>query len=277
MTQPKDLWSRLTPLYEEREARAVVLLLLEEQFGLSLADLYSGGLDTLSAAQNARLETLMNRLEQAEPVQYVLGAAWFGGRKFRVAPGVLIPRPETEELCRLVISHAKACPEILDIGTGSGCIAITLALDTNDPDVTAWDISQKALQIAKENAGKLNASVNFCETDALHPPHDTDRWDIIVSNPPYVCRTEASGMARHVLEYEPHEALFVDDDSPLLFYEAIARYASKALRWGGQLFFEINTAKALETAQLLKQLSFSGVTVHNDQFGCPRFVQAVNF
>jgi len=274
MTQPKDLWSRLVPLYEEREARAVVQLLLEERFGLSQADLYCGGIDSLSTAQHAQLEALMKRLEQAEPIQYVLGEAWFGGRKFHVAPGVLIPRPETEELCQLVESHAPHHPDILDIGTGSGCIAITLALDIKDSKVTAWDISPKALKIADNNAETLNASVNFVETDALRPPHDTQLWDIIVSNPPYVCRSEAETMDRHVLEHEPHQALFVEDGQPLLFYDSIARYAVRALRPDGLLFFELNAAKARETAQLLNDYGFRDVTLHDDQFGMPRFAQA---
>ena len=272
MTQPRDLWNRLTPLYEEREARAVVLLLLEERFGLSMADLYCGGIDSLTEDEKAQLEQCMRRLEGAEPVQYVVGTAWFGNRQFRVNPHVLIPRPETEELCRIVARQAPAHPDILDIGTGSGCIAITLALEIPDSRVEAWDLSEEALCTARENAILLKASVAFSRTDALHPPRDTGRWDIIVSNPPYVCRSEAGQMDRHVLEHEPHTALFVDDDDPLLFYRHIARYARLALRQGGKLFFEINAEKSEETARLLTATGFCDVTTLPDPFGKPRFV-----
>jgi len=274
MIQPRQLWSRLTPLYEEGEARAIVMLLLEERFGLTQADLYCGGLDTLPQEQQKQLELLLRRLEQAEPVQYVLGEAWFAGRKYHVGPGVLIPRPETEELCRMVVQEAPEHPDVLDIGTGSGCIAITLALDIRGAHVNAWDISPKALQTARENAECLGAEVAFSLTDALQPPHDSDRWDIIVSNPPYVCRSEAAGMDPHVLQHEPHEALFVDDDDPLLFYASIARYATRALRPGGRLYFEINTAKGRETAALLTQEGFADVAIRQDPFGLPRYAVA---
>ena len=174
----------------------------------------------------------------------------------------------------MVAQEAPEHPDVLDIGTGSGCIAITLALDIRGAHVNAWDISPKALQTARENAECLGAEVAFSLTDALQPPHDSDRWDIIVSNPPYVCRSEAAGMAQHVLRHEPHEALFVDDEDPLLFYASIARYATRALRPGGRPYFEINTAKGRETAALLTQEGFADVAICQDPFGLPRYAVA---
>ena len=237
-----QLWRRLLPLYDEREAKAVVRTLLEERFNLTLTDLYTDGLDRLTDDEKARLETLLNRLEAGEPVQYVVGKARFCGRDYMVAPGVLIPRPETEMLCKEVISAynrpycALQPPEplrVLDIGTGSGCIAVTLALDLWNSTVTAWDISGDALIIARENAHRLQAHVNLELQDALNPDEmalNALPFDIIVSNPPYICARESKDMAKHVLAHEPHTALFVPDDDPLLFYRSIARYGLSHLK-----------------------------------------------
>lgn len=294
-----QLWKRLTAIYNEREAQAIVRTVLDALFGMSLTDICLGKVTQLSADDTTRLEKIMQRLEKSEPVQYVLGAEWFAGRLFDVAPGVLIPRPETEDLVKWTCDEAKEKekednskeergkeekevskkgeeaphPSILDIGTGSGCIAITVALALPQARVTAWDISTDALDIAAGNAHRLGASVRFEHQDALNAPDDEERWDVIVSNPPYICDRERADMSDNVLSYEPELALFVPDSAPLLFYRAIARYASKALKPGGRLLFETNTAYAHEVAQTMADEGFTAIEVRNDCFGKPRMVK----
>lgn len=291
-----QLWKRLTAIYNEREAQAIVRTVLDALFGMSLTDICLGKVTQLSADDTTRLEKIMQRLEKSEPVQYVLGAEWFAGRLFDVAPGVLIPRPETEDLVKWACDEAKEKednskeergkeekedskkeevphPSILDIGTGSGCIAITVALALPQARVTAWDISTDALAIAAGNAHRLGASVRFEHQDALSAPDDEERWDVIVSNPPYICDRERADMSDNVLSYEPELALFVPDSDPLLFYRAIARYASKALKPGGRLLFETNTAYAHEVAQVMTDKGFTAIEVRNDCFGKPRMVK----
>lgn len=368
-----QLWKRLTAIYNEREAQAIVRTVLDALFGMSLTDICLGKVTQLSADDTTRLEKIMQRLEKSEPVQYVLGAGWFAGRLFDVAPGVLIPRPETEDLVKWACDKAKEKekednskeergkeekeiskkgeapqkeeqllssplkeeeeglrkgkdasqkeeqplssllkeekeglrkgedasqkeeqhlssllksnkevskkgeevphPSILDIGTGSGCIAITVALALPQARVTAWDISTDALAIAAGNAHRLGASVRFEHQDALNAPDDEERWDVIVSNPPYICDKERADMSDNVLSYEPELALFVPDSDPLLFYRAIARYASKALKPGGRLLFETNTAYAHEVAQAMANEGFTAIEVRNDCFGKPRMVK----
>lgn len=294
-----QLWKRLTAIYNEREAQAIVRTVLDALFGMSLTDICLGKVTQLSADDTTRLEKIMQRLEKSEPVQYVLGAEWFAGRLFDVAPGVLIPRPETEDLVKWACDEAKEKekednskeergkeekevskkgeeaphPSILDIGTGSGCIAITVALALPQARVTAWDISTDALAIAAGNAHRLGASVRFEHQDALNAPDDEERWDVIVSNPPYICDKERADMSDNVLSYEPELALFVPDNDPLLFYRAIAHYASKALKPGGRLLFETNTAYAHEVAQTMANEGFTAIEVRNDCFGKPRMVK----
>lgn len=367
-----QLWKRLTAIYNEREAQAIVRTVLDALFGMSLTDICLGKVTQLSADDTTRLEKIMQRLEKSEPVQYVLGAGWFAGRLFDVAPGVLIPRPETEDLVKWACDEAKEKekednskeergkeekevskkgeapqkeeqllssplkeeeeglrkgkdasqkeeqplsplkeekeglrkgedasqkeeqplssllknnkevsekgeevphPSILDIGTGSGCIAITVALALPQARVTAWDISTDALAIAAGNAHRLGASVRFEHQDALNAPDDEERWDVIVSNPPYICDRERADMSDNVLSYEPELALFVPDSDPLLFYRAIARYASKALKPGGRLLFETNTAYVHEVAQAMANEGFTAIEVRNDCFGKPRMVK----
>ena len=368
-----QLWKRLTAIYNEREAQAIVRTVLDALFGMSLTDICLGKVTQLSADDTTRLEKIMQRLEKSEPVQYVLGAEWFAGRLFDVAPGVLIPRPETEDLVKWTCDEAKEKekednskeergkeemevsekgeapkkeeqplstplkeekeglrkgkdasqkeeqslssplkeeeeglrkgkdasqkeeqllssflknnkevsekgeeaphPSILDIGTGSGCIAITVALALPQARVTAWDISTDALAIAAGNAHRLGASVRFEHQDALSAPDDEACWDVIVSNPPYICDRERADMSDNVLSYEPELALFVPDSDPLLFYRAIARYASKALKPGGRLLFETNTAYVHEVAQAMANEGFTAIEVRNDCFGKPRMVK----
>lgn len=264
---------RLTPRYGQSEAAAIVRLVAETEFGLSRADVLCGALGTLNDADTCRLETIMQRLEQGEPVQYILGTADFCGRQFRVAPGVLIPRPETEALAQ---SRPPALSPlcILDIGTGSGCIAITIKLSHPDAHVEAWDISVEALSIAAGNASGLGADVTFRQQDILSPSLPEGEWTWIVSNPPYICRKEAADMEEHVLQHEPDGALFVPDDDPLLFYRAIGRYACSHLCPGGRLSFELNALYATDTADMLRDMGFSGVTIEDDIFGKPRILHA---
>lgn len=283
-----QLWQRLAAVYDSREAQAVARTVLGTAFGMTLTDICCGKVTQLSADEGARLEKIVRRLEKSEPVQYVLGEAWFCGRRFAVRPGVLIPRPETEDLAMWAVELAAQTPgraqtgpgggaqtpscRLLDIGTGSGCLATTLALDIPGAEVEAWDISPDALAIAAGNARSLGARVTFRLRDALHAPADTDAWDTIVSNPPYITEGERAEMHRNVLGYEPELALFVPGDDPLLFYRAIGRYALQALRPGGRLLFEANTAFADDVAAMGRRLGFTGVEVRPDRFGRPRDV-----
>jgi release factor glutamine methyltransferase len=268
----EQLCQRLSSIYDTGEAKAIVRWVLDVRFGLSTADIYCGKVTQLSPNDQAELEKIMLRLEKAEPVQYVLGVSDFCGRQFHVAPGVLIPRPETAELCQLIAIDGGH--DILDIGTGSGCIAITLALDIPDSKVTAWDISDAALSIAKGNAKALGANVTFQHQDALNISLTSKTWDIIVSNPPYICRKEADEMEENVLKYEPDTALFVPDDDPLLFYRHIMNYAHTALRSDGRLYFEINPLYADSIVEQLQQLGFTDIAKINDQFAKARFIKA---
>lgn len=281
-----ELWHKLTPLYDQQEAVAIVRALLDELFGFTLTDIVMGKVETLSGEQQQTVERMMQRLESGEPLQYVVGYTTFCGRRFHVTPAVLIPRPETEELCRMPVAdydrpfcglQPPAPTRILDIGTGSGCIAITLALDLPNSDVTAWDISSDALLVARDNAHRLGAKVNFEWHDILSDnqpvANEAEKYDIIVSNPPYVCDNERSGMRRNVLEHEPSLALFVPDDDPLKFYRAIVGLAQGALRKQGNLYFEVNSAYADDVADLCKQSGFASAKVVKDQFGNKRFVR----
>lgn len=291
-----DICQRLTPLYGPQEAKAMTRMLLEDLFSLSFADILCGATEHLSDADTLRLQQSVARLLDAEPLQYVTGTAFFCGHPFHVAPGVLIPRPETEWIVDTAVNLVtSSAPRILDIGTGSGCIAISISLALADKHcyTEAWDISEDALRIAADNAERLGAEVKFRRRDALRLEkdlpaeerleaeqggaealRDSASWDIIVSNPPYICNREAADMHANVLRHEPHLALFVPDTDPLLFYRAIARYAMRSLRKGGWLLFECNTLYAHDTAQMASDMGFAKSVVEDDCFGKPRFVKA---
>lgn len=276
-----EIWHRIATTYEDGEARAIARILIEELFGLSYTDIVCGATDQLSADDTLRLDTAVRRIEQGEPLQHVLGYADFCGNHFGVNASVLIPRPETEWLVdegeRLINGASNAAPSapkrILDIGTGSGCIAISLKLRLGEAYVEAWDISEEALRTAESNAKALKAEVAFCKRDALRAEESVAPWDLIVSNPPYICDSERAAMDDNVLLHEPHTALFVPDDDPLRFYRAIARYALRSLSNGGSLLFECNTRYAEATGKMMREMGFEDVTVNDDCFGLPRFVK----
>jgi release factor glutamine methyltransferase len=276
-----DLWRQLAHIYDEGEAKAIAGMTYEVRFGLTLSDIYLGKDTQLSADDQTELEEIAKRLVQGEPIQYVLGQADFCGRTFLVNDAVLIPRPETEELC-LWITSQRVCPPVrlLDIGTGSGCIAITLAAMFPEAKVIGWDISTDALKVAKENAKRHNVNVSFEQVDVLnisltsHLSPLTSEYDFIVSNPPYICNKEREAMEPNVLEHEPHTALFVPDDDPLLFYRAIAQYGQTALKDGGWLYFEINPLYTQEMRDMLTMMSYHDIEIKTDQFGKQRMIRA---
>ena len=275
----QQLWQSLTPLYEAGEAQAVIRTVLEVRMGLSFTDIVCGKMATLSFGEWDELEGMAARLQQGEPVQYVLGEADFADRTFRVGPGVLIPRPETAELCQWMVRDAAASPrppQVLDLCTGSGCIAVTLALELPQATVTGWDISQDALRMATANAERhgMTGRVTIEYGDALQLSAEPARWDLIVSNPPYICEQERGEMARNVLDYEPSLALFVPDDDPLRFYRAIAHYAVESLKPGGALYFEINPLYAEEMRQMLSRLPFTEIELREDDYGKQRMMKA---
>jgi release factor glutamine methyltransferase len=280
-----ELWRQLVQIYDEGEAKAIARMVYEERFGLTLSDIYLGRETQLSAADQTELEEIAKRLLQGEPIQYVLGQADFCGRTFMVNEHVLIPRPETEELCNwkpLPLPSPKGeGAKILDIGTGSGCIAITLAAMYPEAQVIGWDISEDALEVAKINAIRNNVNVSFEQVDVLNLPSPLpfgggrgEALSLIVSNPPYICNKERAAMAVNVLEYEPHTALFVPDDDPLLFYRAIAQYGQTALKQGGWLYFEINPLYAREMCDMLRLMSYHDIEIKADQYGKQRMIRA---
>ncbi len=278
-----ELWHLLTPLYGDGEAKAIARLVYEVRFGLSFSDICLGKDTQLSANSQEELKGIAERLLQQEPVQYVLGQAAFCGRTFKVNEHVLIPRPETEELCQWIESQVSSLSKndinILDIGTGSGCIAITLAANIPQTRVTAWDISTEAIDVAGENAKRNHVHVLYEQVDVLLLSADilqktSKTFDFIVSNPPYICHKERVHMESNVLNYEPHTALFVPDDDALLFYRAIARYGQTALKEDGCLYFEINPQYVKILAEMLDTMSYHNIEIKEDQFGKQRMMKA---
>ena len=278
----QQFWQSLTPLYDAGEAQAIVRTVLDVEYGMTLTDIICGKVNELSSDEERNLEEIITRLQNGEPVQYVLGEADFAGRTFHVEPGVLIPRPETAELCQWIeeeVSSLEAddTKQILDICTGSGCIAITLGLTIPNSEVTGWDISEDALRIAQGNVEMLKAgNVRIEYQDALMLPKTAEAADIIVSNPPYICEKEKADMEKNVLEHEPSIALFVPDEEPLKFYRAIAEYASSALKSEGALYFEINPIYEKETREMLEGLGFKDIETKEDAFGKKRMMKAKN-
>ena len=259
------LAARLVPLYDPREARSIALAAAAGISGLTTTALLTDPGAELPAAE---------RLAAGEPLQYVLGEAGFCGRPFVVRSGVLIPRPETEELVAWVLRGEVRSRRLLDVGTGSGCIAVSLALGLPGAELFAADLSDEALAVAAENARRLGARVTLRRADALHGLADAfpERFDAIVSNPPYVPESDRAAMHPNVRDHEPGMALFVPDDDRILFYRAIARAGRRLLLPGGRLYFEIYEHAAEETAQMLRQEGYSAVELREDLNGKPRMI-----
>jgi release factor glutamine methyltransferase len=270
--------AELTTIYPPQEAAAITRQLLQSVCQMSNAQILMHKNTELSPDIRTTLEEKLTALLSGRPLQYVLGEALFYGLEFRVDPSVLIPRPETEELVELILTENRdENLAVLDIGTGSGCIAITLSKQLINPIVYACDISVDALTTAKNNALHNKAVVQFIQNNILDYSSELgiSCLDIIVSNPPYVCQSEAKDMHTNVLQFEPHLALFVSDQDPLLFYRTIAERGLKLLRPGGKIYFEINAAFGPETASLLQQLGYQDTAVISDIFGKHRIVKAI--
>lgn len=267
--------SRLQPYYTAEEVSALSRIVCCDLLGQAPTDYYLGKDIVLSSKKEQELEDILQRLSRFEPLQYIEGRTLFLGREFWVAPGVLIPRPETEELVELMLKEIPADARILDVGTGSGCIAISLAKELPDTLVTAWDVSPEALSVARVNARKLQANVRFVECDVLACQVDeVGLYDVIVSNPPYVTEAEKADMEPNVLQWEPSLALFVPDDDPLRFYRRIAVLGRGMLADGGRLYFEINRAYGREMVEMLRAMGYVGVRVEKDLSQNDRFVIA---
>jgi len=339
----QQLWQSLTPLYDAGEAQAIVRTVLDVEYGMTLTDIICGKVNELSADEGRKLEEIIIRLQKGEPVQYVLGEADFAGRTFHVEPGVLIPRPETAELCQWIVETqnenwekeeaiirkefnispdvafkdvnmfeakgwlkrqylrlrflvkmlhiykktrytklASPRPRIIDLCTGSGCIAITLSLDIPNSEVLGIDISDSACNVATKNAKQLASKAIFKNVDIFDllemcktNGKEHFKADIIVSNPPYICEKEKAEMEKNVLEHEPAIALFVPDEDPLKFYRAIAEFASTELRSLGMLYFEINPLYEKETREMLKGFGFKDIETKEDAFGKKRMMRAM--
>lgn len=263
--------------YSSSEINGFIRIIFESVCGYSLTDLILYKNNILSDSLRKQIDKIVERIDQNEPIQYVLGRSLFCGISFSVTPDVLIPRPETEELVELITArHAGSAPRILDIGTGSGCIAVSLAKKLPESRVEAWDISEKVLQVARKNAQENQANVTFKQVDITRelPPEAVQPYDIIVSNPPYVCLREKAEMERNVLDYEPHLALFVPDEDPLLFYRAILRAGKRLLAEGGFIYFEINRMFGHQTVSLLRQNGYEKTEIIQDLSGNDRMVAA---
>jgi release factor glutamine methyltransferase len=264
---------QLLLIYPKQEAESLVFWLFESFLNRKRMDILN---DVPIEAVPAEMEIALEKLLRGMPIQYILGKAPFYGREFKVGPKVLIPRNETEELVHLIIKENPTPGlKILDVGTGSGCIPITLALEMKDAEVFGLDISEIALEMAKENAKSLSADVGFFLCNILEEEIPIENLDILVSNPPYVRNSEQEHMHQNVLQYEPHLALFVADDNPLIFYRSIAEKGRIALKPGGKLYFEINEAFGPETKKLLEDLGYSEIHILEDLNGRERMVTGI--
>lgn len=266
----------LQGVYSNSEALAIAKLLLIQYFGFTQLEFYGGKDKYLSVNEQKELNNILRRLQNNEPIQYVLGKETFCGLTFEVDPNVLIPRPETQELVEWIVSeNPDSRLKILDIGTGSGCIAISLAKQLKKANVTAWDISESALQVASRNAALNGVSVCFEQINVLNLFDKTDKFDIVVSNPPYVTNKEKQSMERNVLDWEPEIALFVPDDDPFLFYMKIADTCIDILNANRKLYFEINQHYGEEIKSILEEKGYRQVELRKDTFGNDRMIKAL--
>jgi release factor glutamine methyltransferase len=269
----------LSEIYPPNEIKALTGIIWCEELGMPMLDIYLSKDINLSDDKEKKLKNILERLKSHEPIQYIQGNAPFCGERFKVAPGVLIPRPETEELVEFIATDFSGkTPAIVDMGTGSGCIAISLAKRLPGAKVTAWELSDEAIAIATENNRLLSGGVTIVKRDILQPTaaEDNDSFDVIVSNPPYITRREQAEMERNVLDWEPQMALFVDDPDPLLFYRRIAEHGTKMLRSGGKLYFEINREFGEQTVEMLTAMGYSDCKIKRDISGNDRMVTAIH-
>ena len=272
---PSYLREQLSKSYEPQEANALARIIFCDILGQSNVDYYLCKDIDLSGNEEEKVKSILQRLEKYEPIQYIEGKKYFSGREFFVRQGVLIPRPETEELVELAAQACKPNAKILDIGTGSGCIAISLSKKLPEAEVHAWDISEVALEVAKQNNEQLSASVHFEQHDILtYQATGEEAFDLIISNPPYITESEKAEMETNVLAWEPSIALFVPDNDPLLFYRRIGELALRMLTPNGKLFFEINRAYGDATKQLLCNQGYKNIHIQKDLSGNDRFVYA---
>jgi release factor glutamine methyltransferase len=274
MTKSKLLFHELLNrivLSDRPEAEAIVYYLLEARFGITRQDVWN---DSEVEVDHGWIESAIQRINEQEPVQYVTGVAWFCGHRFQVNASVLIPRPETEQLVEEVKRHVPPNAKVLDVGTGSGCIAISLALAMPDAQVFALDVSADALKVAQQNAAELNAIVTWLQADFLRDVLPLKNFDCIVSNPPYIRELEKSSMEPNVLRFEPHLALFVSDSNPLIFYQTLAEKGKVILKMEGKILAEINAQLSSEVKLLFEKEGYQSVQLIKDMEGKNRFVSA---
>jgi len=272
-----EIRKALQGYYLDSEARALAKLLLVEMLGFSTLELYGGKDRVISEKDRILLMDIISRLQQNEPIQYIIGKETFCNLSFMVDKNVLIPRPETQELVEWILADnegRKGC-RVLDVGTGSGCIAISLAKKMPKSQVEAWDFSAGALQMAKRNASLNEVEICFVKQDVLTFVPESACLDILVSNPPYITESEKTGMEGNVLDWEPKTALFVQDDDPLLFYRKIASLGRVMLNPGGSLYFEINRAYGKEMVTMLEEMGYTRIVLRKDMFGNDRMIKAM--
>lgn len=261
--------------YPDSELMPMARLLLTQVFGMSVVELYAGKDNAFSENEQQRLDDILARLQKQEPIQYIIGKEEFYGLTFEVNEHVLIPRPETGELVDWIIRDFKpGRPRVLDIGTGSGCIAISLAKHLEGAEVVSWDVSAEALQVAARNCRRNGVQVTLEQRDVLHTCPTGERFDVIVSNPPYITEKEKADMSANVLGWEPGLALFVPDDAPLLFYRKIAQLGREMLVPGGRLYFEINRAYGQPAVEMLAALGYTKTELRKDLFQNDRMIKA---
>ena len=271
----KQISEGLSSCYTAGEVTALTRIIATELLGIPQMTFFLKDEVNLTAEQDALLDNAIERLKKQEPIQYILGYSDFCGLRFKVTPATLIPRPETSELVEWIASEATGSESILDIGTGSGCIAVSIAHKLPQSKVTAWDISHEAIAIATENSKANGCSVAFELMDILAYQPTGEQFDIIVSNPPYIKENEKEAMHSNVLDWEPHTALFVPDSDPLLFYRTIAEKGLTILKPGGRLYFEINRAHGKETMEMLAALGYTSIELRKDFADNDRMIRAV--
>jgi release factor glutamine methyltransferase len=264
----------LSPVFGPGEVKAILRTVFAERLGWDAMDLELRKHAVLSESELLQVYLPLKRIRSGEPLQYILGSVIFHGLRLHVAPGVLIPRPETEELVERIIGSGLKPQRIVDIGTGSGCIALALKKAFPSAVVTGVDVSPMALAIARGNGRRLGLEVEWLQADVLDPSFTLPpRTDLVVSNPPYVPRVEEASLAVQVREHEPHLALFVEDEDPLRFYRAIADAALRGMRSGGQVWFEGHHVHAADVAEMLKAEGFQEVRLHKDVSGNDRLIE----